>query len=122
MKKTLAIAAAILALILTAGCTAGESAAKEQFDISVYLPSAISVKDGGSYTFEVLGGGPAESGDVMKLSGAAGKEYSLPLSGITEKSFDIVFPKGFVSDRYAFVISRGGGGSITRVLQSQRHI
>ena len=117
MKKILAIAVALFALILAVGCSAGESAAKGQFDISVYLPSAISIEDGGSYTFEILGGGPAESGDVMNLSSAFGKSWSLPLSGITAKSFDIVFPKGFVSGRYSFVISRGGRKYLSGLLR-----
>lgn len=107
MKRIITIALCVFASILAMGC--GEKGSSEEpsaFNVSVYLPSAITIEDGGVYTFSVLGNEAAADGDVMKMANAS-KEYSLPVENIKPKSFDVTFPKGFIQGKYSASLVRG---------------
>mgnify|MGYP004651634703 FL=1 len=108
MKRILAIIIVLFVPFLMSGC-AEKQATEESFNISVYLPSTFSIEDGGSYTFNVLGKETIRTGDMMILKSLVDNDrnYSIPVSNVKEKSFDIVFPKGFVQGKYSFSISRG---------------
>ena len=100
------IAFVLLAAILMTGCAEKQSS-EESFNISVYLPSSISIEDGGAFTFKVLGKENVKEGDILNLKSVFDKSYSLPVNNVKDKSFDVTFPKGFTQGKYSFSISRG---------------
>ena len=89
-------------------CYAEKQPAEESFDVTVYLPQTISVEQGGTYSFQILGKGNAKMGDVVNATSLSGEIFSLHVIGVTPKGFDVSIPDDFVQGKYAFSLVRGG--------------
>lgn len=99
----------LLTLILfTVACSAEKQPAEESIDVTVYLPQTISVEQGGTYSFQILGKGNAKMGDVVNATSLSGKIFSLHVIGVNPKGFDVSIPDDFVQGKYTFSLVRGG--------------
>lgn len=98
-----------LSLILLSGaCSSEKSTPEDSFNVTVYLPQSISVEQGGSYSFQILGKENVKTGDAVIAKSLSGKTYTLAVTNITSKTFDVVFPKDFASGKYSLSIVRNG--------------
>ena len=99
----------LLTLVLSfVACYAKKQPAEESFDVTVYLPQTISVEQGGTYSFQILGKGNAKMGDVVNATSLSGKNFSLNVIGVTPKGFDVSIPDDFVQGKYTFSLVRDG--------------
>lgn len=104
MKRLFSLIAVLSAFVFL-GCK--ETPKEETLDVSgIYLPKTITVVEGESFTFSVLGKGPKE-GDVMIFTSVSNVRTETNPHDITPKSFKIDFPKDFVQGQYAVSLSRG---------------
>ena len=71
----------LLTLVLSfVACYAKKQPAEESFDVTVYLPQTISVEQGGTYSFQILGKGNAKMGDVVNATSLSGKTPNMRLN------------------------------------------